>query len=200
MWDALFTGGAAWFSVPAIIGTLIFALKLVLMLVGGSDDLDLGGDASAGHAGHMADPNDALHGHGGLLAVASLQGVSAFAMGFGWAGLGGLQTLKWPVMGAVGLGVVGGLAMVGLFLALLRGTRALQSSGNVNMATAVGAQGSVYANVPEAGQGRGQVKVIVSGRMRVLQATSTGPALSTGSRVKVARVNPDNSVVVSPEE
>jgi hypothetical protein len=188
MVDALFGNGAAWFSVPALIGTGIFVIKLLAMLVGGSDDLDIGGgDAAAGGG----------HGHvdgSGLLAIISVQGVSAFMMGFGWAGLGGLQGLQWGQLASMGLGVGGGVAMCGLFLALLAGTRQLSTSGNVDFQRATGGEGEVYATIPPAG--RGQVKLVVGGRQRIVNATGSGEELKTGTRVRVVEVKADNSVVV----
>ncbi len=205
MLDALFANGAWIFAVPALLGTGIFLIKLVMMLIGGSDDLDLGGDATSADAGHMHDAGmdgshgDGHHGHGhnALMAVASVQGVSAFAMGFGWAGLGAMNGMKLSMLGSMGIGLLGGIAMAGLFVLLISGVRSLQSSGTTNVATSVGNECEVYANVPAKGQGRGQVKVIVQGRMRIAQATQEGASeLATGSRVKVMKANEDGSVVV----
>jgi hypothetical protein len=193
MLDALFAGGAAWFTVPALLGTGAFLIKLVLMFMGGSDDLDIGGDATAADAGQGG-----VHGHeSGLVAIASVQGISAFLMGFGWAGLGAYQGLKWGVLGSMGVGVVGGLAMCVLFLGLLATTRKLQSSGTVNVQQARGSEGEVYANVPAASEGgRGQVRLTLAGRQRIVQAKSAGGAILTGVRVRVVEVKADNSVVV----
>ena len=58
--------------------------------------------------------------------------------------------------------------------------------------------GEVYATVPANGQGRGQVKVVVSGRQRILQAVSVGESIATGITIRVVEVRPDNSVVVTP--
>lgn len=199
MIDLLFSGDAKWFTIPALLGTGVFLVKLILMLAGGSDDLDVGGGASAGHAGH--DLHDGHDGHGngsGLMAIASVQGVSAFLMGFGWAGLGAFQGMNLGLITSMGVGVIGGIAMGGLFVALLTTTRKLSSSGNVNFAEAKGATGEVYATVPANGQGRGQVKIVVSGRQRILQAVSVSESIATGITIRVVEVRPDNSVVVVP--
>lgn len=205
MLDALFANGAWIFSVPALLGTGIFLIKLVMMLIGGSDDLDLGGDASSADAGHVHDVGmdgshgDAHHGHAhnALMAVASVQGVSAFAMGFGWAGLGAMNGMKWGMAASMGIGVLGGVGMAALFVLLISGVRSLQSSGTTNVANSVGTECEVYATVPAKGQGRGQVKVIVQGRMRIVQATQESDAeIATGSRVRVKKANDDGSVIV----
>ncbi len=195
MLDALFAGGAAWFTVPALLGTGIFLLKMAMMLLGGSDDLDLGGDASAGHAG-LDGGHDAVGHANGLMAIASLQGVSAFLMGFGWAGLGAYQGLKWGTLASMGVGLLGGVLMGLLFLGLLSTTRKLQSSGNIDFAQTKGMEGEVYATVPASGQGRGQVRLVISGRQRIVQAISASAELSTGKRVRVTEAKADNSVVV----
>lgn len=194
MFDALFSGGAAWFSVPALLGTGIFIIKLFMMASGGSDDLDVGGDGSSGGIG-----GDDAHGHsGGLMAVATLQGASAFLMGFGWAGLGAHQGLGLGMVGSMGVGVLGALGMSGLFVALLSTTRKLHSSGNIDFSRARGMGAEVYATVPARGSGRGQVRLVISGRQRILQATTTGGELATGTRVRVVETHADNSVVVEP--
>jgi hypothetical protein len=72
----------------------------------------------------------------------------------------------------------------------------LQGSGNVHLRDALGAEGVVYANVPAAGEGRGQVRVIISQRARIYNAVTEGEAIPTKSRVKVMRVNRDRSLTV----
>lgn len=190
MWDALFAGGAAWFAIPALIGTGVFVIKLILLLLGGSDDLDLGGSA-----GSSADALHSAHGDAhGLVTILSVQGVSAFLMGFGWTGLAAIQGLAWGRLPAMGLAVVGGVLMCGLLMLMLAGTRRLATSGNVNYQRAVGTEAEVYALIPA--DGRGQVRLIVDGRQRIVNAVSESGQLDTGSRVRVLEVKPDNSVVV----
>lgn len=196
MLDALFANGAAWFTVPALLGTGIFVIKLLLMFTGGTDDLDLGGSASADGAGHdMTDVTHASHG-GALAAIATLQGASAFMMGFGWAGLGAFQGLKLGMLGSMGVGLIGAFAMSAFFIGLLSTTRKLHTSGNVDYSQARGVEGEVYASVPAPGQGRGQVRLVIGGRQRIVQATTSGNALPTGTRVRVVSTHADNSVVV----
>jgi hypothetical protein len=198
MLDALFAGGAAWFTVPALLGTGIFLVKMALMLMGGSDDLDVGGDASAGHAG-MDSHGGGHDGHGhtnSLMAIASLQGVSAFMTGFGWAGLGAYQGMKWSMLASMGVGLLGGIAMGLIFVGLLTTTRKLQTSGNIDFSRAKGSEGEVYATVPASGQGRGQVRLVIGGRQRIVQATSANSEVPTGKRVRVIEAKADNSVVV----
>jgi len=194
MFDALLAGGAAWFTVPALLGTLIFIVKLLLMCTGGADDLELGGEVGSHGAGHDGSGSD---GHGvGLATIATLQGASAFMMGFGWSGLGAYQGLEWGMAASMGVGLLGAIAMSGLFIWLLSTTRKLHSSGTIDFSRAKGSEGDVYATVPPQGQGRGQVRIVVSGRQRIVQASSSEGELPTGTRVRVIEARADNSVVV----
>jgi len=81
--DLMFTNHAAWFGVPAVVGSVFFVLRTALMMIGG--DLGHGDfDADAGGADlHHGDPGDAFK-------LLSIQSIAAFCMGFGWGGLAGL--------------------------------------------------------------------------------------------------------------
>jgi membrane protein implicated in regulation of membrane protease activity len=188
MLDALFDNGAAWFSVPAIVGTAVFLLRLVLMLVGGAaGDLDV----SVDHSG------DIHHGEpGSTFQMLSIQSLFAFAMGFGWAGLGAFKSggLEMPV--SMIIAAAGGVAMVWLLALLLKGVHDLQSSGNVPIGSTVGREGDVYVTVPARGEGSGQVRVTVGQSQKIYNALSDGEALPTGTRIKVTKANQDNTLTV----
>lgn len=190
MIDTLFEGQALWFSVPALAGTGVFLLLLVLMFVGadGADGLD-------------GDPGAALDGadSSGAFEILSVQGISAFLMGFGWVGIGGMFGAEWAPQTCMGAGVVGGISMVWLLGSLLNVVRGLESSGNISIAQAVGRTGEVYANIPERGAGQGQIRLVLSKRQRTYNAVSVGPELPTRQRVVVLEVNDDNSLTVGPE-
>ena len=187
MWDTLFADGAAWFSVPAIAGTAVFLLKVAFMLMGvdhadvGSDPIDL----------HHGDATDAFK-------VLSIQSIAAFLMGFGWGGVAALHGLNWgwPASLAAAFGC-GAVLMYVLALGL-KGMHDMQSSGNVPLDMAAGAQGRVYVSVPEGGSGRGQVRLVIGTKEKIVQAVSAagGGALPTGTAVRITAVNQDNTVTV----
>jgi uncharacterized protein (DUF58 family) len=118
-------------------------------------------------------------------------------MGFGWAGLAAMHTFKWGMPGVIGAAVGGGLVVMWLFAVMLRAVADLQSSGNVDFSSAIGGEADVYVTVPAKGSGRGQVKVVVQDRMRIVNAESEGEAFPSQSRVRVVKVNDDNSVTVA---
>jgi len=211
MQDLFFGQGAAWFTIPALVGSVFFLIRIVLLLVGaGAHDLGMdfhdGGGAGAIHAGGLGDAHtggltgDAAHHDSGHdFQVLSTQSIAAFLMGFGWAALAAYKGSHWHWPAVTVAGGLGGVAMVWLLALLLKGMADLQSSGNIPLAAALGAEGDVYVNVPETGQG--QVRLTVSGRQRFYNAVTGsaggGEPLPTGTRIRVIKVNTDNTLTVT---
>lgn len=190
MLDLFFQGHAIWFSVPALLGTLVFTLRLVLMLVGGDHGI---GDHAV-DAGGVGDVHgDSTH----SFEILSVQSIIAFAMGFGWAGLLALRVFDWSIMASAATAVVGGVAVVWLIAMVMRSMLSLQSSGTIHLDSALGAEGDVYVSVPARGQGQGQVRVVVNNRQRILNAVTDTDGIVSQQRVRVVKVNEDNTVTVA---
>jgi membrane protein implicated in regulation of membrane protease activity len=194
MFDDLFSGNTLFFSIPAIAGTIFFLVRLIMMFAGLS--VDHGGMDLESHAGDLAG-GDAHHSTE-LFKILSIQSIGAFLMGFGWGGLGGLRGAGWDFTAALLSAVGGGIAMVWLLTWLLKVVHDLQSTGAVSIQSAIGAEGDVYVTVPAHGQGAGQVRVIVEERQRIYNAVSETDALPSNTRVRVCRVNEDNTLTVAP--
>ncbi len=202
MLDTLFANGNAWFTVPALIGTSLFVIRLVLMLLGAGGDHDGGielghgadGTGAAGAAGGAGD----AHSHASeAFKYLSIQSVSAFAMGFGWAGFAAKESLHWGFAASTGLGIVGGLGMAALLVTLLKSAMGLNASGNIDMGKAVGAAGDVYVEIPPGQQGK--VRLILQERARFFTAVADDAAsetLARHARVVVTRVNADGTLAV----
>lgn len=188
MLDLLFTDHAAWFGVPAVVGTFFFVLRMVMMFVGG----DLHGDLdAAGVDLHHGDPAEAFK-------VLSLQSIAAFLMGFGWGGLAGLHGADWSWQASTLLAFGCGVGMLWLLGMMFRAIFSLQASGNVAIEDTVGVEADVYVTVPGERSGRGQVQVVVDNRQRTYNAITEGQTLPTRSRVRITRVNDDHTVTVTP--
>ncbi len=189
----LFSGNALWFSVPALLGTGVFVIRLALMLAGaGIDaefDFDAPGDVDATE-GDFLDADDSFR-------ILSIQSIFTFLMGFGWTGLTGMFFLKFESYGlSLLLGCAGGAAMVWLLAILLKAMADLQSSGNVSIQSTLGLEGMVYATVPGRSAGRGQVQLVLEEKQRMYWAITEGADIPTKSRIRVTNVNPDNTVTV----
>jgi hypothetical protein len=191
MIETLFSGEALWFSVPAVFGTGMFVLRLLMMLIGGD-----GGDGAVDMDFETGDAHLGGHDPGGAFEILSVQGVSAFLMGFGWVGVGALLGADWSPAVAFGAGFLGGLLLVWILGHALGAVRGLESSGNISISEALGATGDVYTRVPPSGEGQGQVRVVLSDRQRIYNAISRGPEFMTHTRVRVVEVNDDNSLTV----
>lgn len=190
MLQELFSGETLFFSVPAVAGTFFFALRLILSFTG-MGDLDSADSTVLDAAG--ADPHHSTE----LFKFLSVQSIAAFLMGFGWGGLGGLRGAGWEFGTALLMALGCGVFMVWLLTWLLKIVHDMQSSGTVSIQQAMNAEGEVYANIPQHGQGVGRVKVILNNRQRIYNAVSESELLPTNTRVKIVRVNENNTLTVS---
>ena len=165
--------------------TGVYAIQTLLTLTGVLGDAD-GGDAGT--------EGDGLS-FGDLFTVRN--GVS-FLMGFSW---GALMATGWGLANAfllVVVGLLGGSAFVGLNLGLLALMAMLESRGNVDSASAAGADATVTLAVPGARSGVGKVTVSVSGRLLEYHAiTDDGEPLARGSSVIVREVSGNQLVVTN---
>jgi hypothetical protein len=192
MFSQLFETQVLWFSVPALLGTAVFVLRILLMLMGGDADadadFDFDVDGDAGFDGHDSDSS---------FGVLSVQGIAAAMAGFGWGGIGVHLGFGWHPASSAAVGVASAVAMVWLLGLILKGMHDLQSSGTLTLDSAIGVTGEVYAGIPARGEGRGQVSLVLKQRQRIVDAVSDDRPLPRSARVRVLSVNDDRSVTVT---
>ncbi|ANM31436.1 hypothetical protein ABI59_20450 [Acidobacteria bacterium Mor1] len=193
MWDLLFDFSglaergfdAVAYFLMAIVGTGLFLLRLVFAGFGadgdvGDGDVDFDSDAS--------------------FTFFSVLSLLAFFMGTGWMGLA--CRLDWDLgrapSAAISLGT--GVLMMSFASGLMYLTRRLNLRVDYDLQTAVGRTARVYLTIPQQGKGDGQVEVSVSGRKKVLPASSTGPKIPAFDAVKVVEVRDDGVLLVEPLE
>jgi hypothetical protein len=82
---------------------------------------------------------------------------------------------------------------------LMAFARSLNQVVEYDVNTAIGKTASVYMTIPERGKGRGQIKVTVSGRLKMMDAISNGPRIPEFQSVKVLSVGDDGTFVVEPQ-
>ena len=187
MLDTFLGGVAAWFTVPAVAGTLYFLIQMLFQGIGADADMDMdvdfdvSGDINTDVSHHTA-------GHD--LKVLSLQTLSAFFMGGGWMGLAAYRLLDLSPSVSALIAVGAGVAVGWMLVTLLRATLRLQNSGNIDFADTVGLTGEVYIEIPSTGKGVGRVKMVIQERLREYNAVQTGEvAIPTGTRVRVTAAN-----------
>ena len=96
MLGGLFQTDALLFTIPALLGTMVFLIRMGLMAIGGiGEGLDGAGDMDVAvdidvdadvDLGAEVESGDSTH----AFTLLSVQSVGAFLMGFVWGGLGGL--------------------------------------------------------------------------------------------------------------
>jgi hypothetical protein len=175
------------YLVLALVGTIFFVLRLVLALFFGVDHGDVDGSMS-----------DVGHGDS-TFSMFSLLSILAFFMGAGWMGL--TCRVNWDMSSMTSAMAAAGFGFVLMIMAsgLMALTRSLNHVVEYDLETAVGHTASVYMSIPERGEGRGQIKVTVSGRLKMMDAVSNGPRIPEFQSVKVVSVRDDGTFVVEPD-
>ncbi len=166
------------YVVSAGVGSLIFLFRIILLFFIGD-----GGDAGLG-GGIDADASFQL---------LSIQGLSSFFIMFGLIGIGLLRSDLSELVSVMGAFLAGSatIVVVALLSSLMQ---QLQSSGNIDITSAVAKEGKVYLTIPEHGEGRAQIRI--QNRLRTYDAMSKHQVtLETGTRIKVVEVSGDTLIV-----
>lgn len=188
------------FFICAVLGGVMFILRLLLSLFGGDHhDADMGGDVHGGFDVHdvqdVQDVHDGHHDSDASFKILSLQGLTAFFMMFGLVGLALSRQSGWAAMWATIGAFAGGLAAMWVMAKIFKGMTKLQSDGTMDIQNAVGQEGTVYLTIPA--EGEGKVQVAVQGSLRELTAVSKYKTeIKTGERIVVDSVTGANLLVV----
>ena len=168
-------------GIVSLVG-LLFQMLFTVLGFAGAHDADIG----------------AHHDHDSGSWLINMRTVMAFLSGFGWAG-GILMNSGYSVGPAIArAAVVGTLFLFGTAL-LVRNLLKLQSSGNLDYASAVGAIGTVYCTIPAGDAGRGQVELLLQGRLITADArTQSSPELKPGTKARVVGLIGQTTFLVEP--
>ena len=198
----------------AVFGTVLFVIRLILMIVGmggeGAHSADVGhmdaggidaADIHAGgvDAGHVdtadMDHSGEIHDSDLSFKLLSLQGITAFFMMFGLVGWALERSGSIPAMISIAIGTAAGLATIWVMKKIFQVAGKLQSSGTLNLQNAIGQEGQVYLTI-HPGQ-IGKVQIVVQDRMLVLNAMASNgdEEIKTGQRVWVERISAETLIV-----
>lgn len=182
------------FALIAIPSTLVLLLQTILTLFGIGDI----GDADADLDMDGCLDTDVSADDFGVLHVFSIRGIAGMLCIGGWSGLVMYQA-GWSLWLTSLLSVVFGIATLLLLGYIMYGVSRLQSSGNVDIKTAVGTTGTVYIPIPAAHCGRGKVNVTLNETFMELEAVTTADRrLCTGESVRVTGTEDGGLLVVEP--
>ena len=167
------TGLDMLFAASALVGGILFVLYFFLLMIGGiatdifdglfGIDVDMGADAS--------------------FKALTFQGIMAFLMFFGLAGLYVTKSGGGPSPAILAGAIAGGASMyfTGKLFELFVN---LQQDGTVELSEAIGAKGQVYLRITD--EGVGQVTVEVNEAQRTFNAKSEdGTGIATGDFIEV---------------
>jgi len=153
------------YGICAVIGGCLFLILMVLMFIGIEFDFDALADGS----GHVS-----LHGISGFFTLFGIVGLYLNSQGYG---------ALVSSAGGIGAGGVMFLTVSRIIMSM----RKLESSGNINVDQAVGARGSVYAEILPGESGA--VNIFIDQRERRYEAVTDEPAgLKTGDAIEVKEV------------
>ena len=167
------TGIDMLFAASALVGGILFVLYFFLLMIGGiatdifdglfGIDVDMGADAS--------------------FKALTFQGIMAFLMFFGLAGLYVTKSGGGPSPAILAGAIAGGASMyfTGKLFELFVN---LQQDGTVELSEAIGSKGQVYLRISD--EGVGQVTVEVNEAQRTFNAKSEdGAGIATGDFIEV---------------
>ena len=167
------------YALIAIPSTVILLIQTIMLFFGfGDDDVDMDIDSDVDVSG------------GDGLVLFSIRGIVAMLCIGGWSGILfselGLNT-PLTVMLSTMLGFAALVGMAALIKLLLK----LQSSGNIDLANAIGKVGQVYIPIPPNMSGMGKVNVTLQERYSEFNAmTIETEGIKTGELIRV--VSTDN--------
>ena len=187
--NAIFQNYPVYLSM-AIIGTVLYLIKLVLLIFAGdAGDADFT-ETDVDFDGHL-DGSETF-------TLLSVQSILAFLMGTGWIGVAAIE--EWDltnIQAALAAGGFGLFLMVGnaFLMFKVRGLNKPQNTFDIK--SCVGQTGKAYINIPPKGEGLGQVEINVSGRQQILQAiNNTTKAIPAFSQVRVKEVDAKGTIIV----
>lgn len=174
---ALFVS-AAFFSV-----FFVWQMIAAFIGIGGDGGIDDGSSATPDTQDHPPDTHETVS----LFKMVSVRSVMAFATLFSWASalymsLGNMSTNK-----ALLLGLIWGVAAMAAVALVMNALRKITHTGNLVIASCVGATASVYLDIPAGGVG--EIRVMCGDTMTHVKARAAGgAAIRSGASVRVARM------------
>ena len=169
--------------------SLVFVIQTVMTFLGaaGDGDFDINSDFDADMPGDIADGavdagahdvsgHDATHAGGGMNLL-TFRNLINFLLGFGWTAIllqDSIPSTPLRLLVAIFVGVL----LVAAVMLLFKWLTGMQESGTIN----------VY--------GAGKVQITINNSVREYEALTDGPALKTGTRIRVVEVISPTTLLV----
>jgi hypothetical protein len=170
----------------ALFGSAILIMQIISMFLGlehFSHDMDSSVDIHGASQGSHYGGYGTDHGFMAGLKLFTMRNMVAFVCMFGWTGIVMLEYSTSKILICLIAFIVGCFAMFVMALAF-KIVISLQTSGNINEASFVGIEASVYIAIPEKGKGIGKINFNIGGTLQERQAISKNEYLPVGAQVK----------------
>ena len=177
------------YFIMGVSGTVIFLIKITLMLLLG---MDHGGDFDVAHG------DTGTHAHGSGFSFFSLISIISFMMGAGWLGLAARIEWGWGSFPAAAIASAFGFTLMTFSSLVLWQMKKMNQQGRYDVQKTIGHTGRVYIKIPSRGAGTGQVEMNVDGRRSILIAKSNAGEIDSFTTVKVLEVQDGNIILVEP--
>ena len=188
--------------------SLVFVIQTVMTFLGaaGDGDFDINSDFDADMPGDIADGavdagahdvsgHDATHAGGGMNLL-TFRNLINFLLGFGWTAILLQDRFPSPPLRLL-VAIFVGVLLVAAVMLLFKWLTGMQESGTINVyKSAVDCQGSVYLTIPGERAGAGKVQITINNSVREYEALTDGPALKTGTRIRVVEVISPTTLLV----
>ena len=176
--------------------SLIFIIQSIMTFIGAdAGDGGIDTDFDTGFDSETADAT--VDGGTNLYTFRNLVN---FCLGFGWSAILLRESIgSTPLL--IVVSVIVGVILVTLVMLLFKWLSGMQEAGNINVfKSAVGCEGKVYLAVPGERSGSGKVQITINDAVREYEAVTDGPALATGTTVRVVEVISADTMLVEPIE
>lgn len=185
-WYSTLQGSEQTFWTIALIATAVFAVQMILTIIGidAHDVADL--DFADG------DTMDS----GGAVSLFSIRSLVNFFVGLGWSGVTFLPVLRQTWIVWI-ISIVIGMLFAYIYIWMRKKLKGLERNGAIRYTECVGLVGDVYLHIPSQRSGRGKVQLSLNGSVHEFDAMTEGDAVPTGAKVKVISVEGSTLMVTS---
>ena len=125
----------------------------------------------------------------------SFRNLINFLLGFSWTGIAFFETISNKVFLFIAAISVGSLFVL-LFFLIIKQLMRLAEDNTFNINKSVNKTAEVYINIPGEKKGKGKVQISVDGSVHEIDAVTEGEKISSGTIVKIVRVENNNLLVV----
>jgi membrane protein implicated in regulation of membrane protease activity len=169
-------------AVPA---SLIFIIQTIITFAG----IDLGDGTETDFDGDVSHGNTSFQ-------FFSLRNLINFLLGFSWTGISFYSIMSNQPTLLILLSLVIGVLFVILFFFVIKQVEKLAEDNSFKITNTLNKTAEVYLTIPETRKGKGKIMISVNGAFHELEAMTENDKITTGSVVKVIKVENNNILIV----